>query len=234
MVGTVPACVVFLCLPVVARATGEGDVRSTGAYLRASYAFAQAELRDVKASATAITARAGAIAGECPSALKFAPRDGAFGEVGEEIERSVWLANVGPVRSVTLQFTHRVAHLEWADRKLTELVRAQAARERWVATVAPPASCVAVAAWKESAYTTLPAAVGAFLLRQEALEAAAGFSEETFEARIERRLLRYEDPGERRLARRVRRLEGVVGRRLYAAQVAGRRKLEAALGASPL
>lgn len=206
----------------------------TEAYLQASYVFARAGLRDVGESVAAITARANAIAGECPSVLTFAPRDSAFGEVSEAIERSVWLANIDPERSAALQFADRVARLKWADRKLTQLVHAQAARERWAATVALPAMCAAMVAWKESAYTMLPAAVGAFLSRQEALEEAAGFSEESLEARIERGLRRYENPPEKRLVDQTKRLERVDERRLYAAQMAAQRKLEVALGASSL
>ncbi len=166
--------------------------------------------------------------------LTFAPRDAAFGEIGEGIDRTVWLANVAPVRAVTLQFVGRVAHLEWADRKLTRLVRAQAAQERWAAMVAPPAMCDALAAWQRSAYTVLPAAVGVFLSRLEAVEDAAGFSEESVEARIERRLRLYEDPREKRIAGEIERLEGILYKRLRTTFVAARRKLEAALGASPL
>jgi hypothetical protein len=228
------ACAACLWLPGFARAADVRETGSTGAYLQASYAFAQAELNDVQASAAAIVARANTIARECPSALTFAPRDAAFGEVAEAIGRSVWLANVGPAHSATLRFANRVAHLRWADRKLTQLVRAIAARERWVAIVALPKVCPAVAVWRKSAYTALPKAVGAFLSRQQAIESAAGFSEESFEARIERQLRRYEDPGERRLAGKIERLERVSGRRLDTAQAAALHKLEAALGASPL
>ncbi len=150
------------------------------------------------------------------------------------IDVDVWFANVAPVRLETLQFARRISSLRWHDRKLTLLVRALAARERWVASAAPPGVCGALAAWRGSAYTSLPATVGAFLARLEALEEAAGPSEVSFEARIERRLRRYEDPGERRLAGEVERLERTVGTRLSAAFVAAQRKLEVALGASPL
>lgn len=228
------ACAACCVSPGLAQAAGPEGLRSTDAYLQASYAFVRAELRDVGESAASIAARAGAIAGECPSALTFAPRDSAFGEVAEAIDRGVWLANAEPVRSATLRFASRVGRLEWADRKLTKLVGAQAAWESWAAMVTPPAMCAAITAWKASAYTALPAAVGAFLSRQEALEEAVGFSEESLEERIERRLRRYEDPRERRLAGEVERLERVVYTRLHVAQTAARRELEAALGVSSL
>lgn len=228
------ACLACLYVPGLASAAGKESVRSTQAYLQADYAYTRAVARDAGASAAAITARAAMIAGECPSVLTFAPRDGAFGEVAQTIERSVWLANVDPVRAATLRFVDEIGHLRWADKKLTQLVRAVAAQERFAATVTPPAVCASVEAWKNSAYTTLPAAVGAFVSRLEAIEAAEGFSEESLEARIEHRLRRYANPHERRLAGAVKRLEGIAERRLDTAFAAARRKLEAALGASPL
>ncbi len=228
----VVTCIACL-LPDLAQAE-QDDASSTAAYLQTDHAFVQGEFRDLGQSAAAIAASAGVIAGECPSALTFAPRDAAFGEVGEAIERTVLLANVEPVRSVTLRFSRRAGGLRWADGKLTRLVGVLVARERLAATVALPAMCAAVDAWRQSAYTTLPATVGTFLSQLEAVERAAGFSEVSVEARIERRLRRYEDAREKRTATDTERLEGILDKGLQTAFVAARRKLEAAWGASPL
>jgi hypothetical protein len=228
----VAACIACL-LPDLAQA-GQDGASSTAAYLQADYTFVQGEFRDLGQSAAAIAASAGVIAGECPSALTFAPRDAAFGEVAEAIERTLLLSNVEPVRSVTLQFSRRAGGLKWADGKLTRLVDVLAARERLAATVLLPAVCSAVDAWQRSAYTALPETVGSFLSQLEAVEEATGFSELSVEARIERRLRRYEDSREKRIAGETERLEGILDRGLQTAFVAARRKLEAALGASPL
>jgi hypothetical protein len=229
------ACVACCCLPAFARAAGRAqDAGSTSAYLRASYAFARAELRDTQAIAATIAAWAGRIDEECPSALTFVPRDRAFGEVAETIERSVSLAGVAPMRSAMLAFAAETAHLKWANPALTRLVRAQAQQERWAATVALPALCAEIAAWRGSAYTTLPAAVGSFLARAGAGEEAAGLSEESLQARIEDQLGRHETPSERRLANEIKRLEHAVERRLNAAEAVAQHKLEAGLGAPSL
>ena len=78
------ACALCVCLTTPALAAGRADdVAATRAYLRASLAYERTINREAADGVAAVEARASGIAGECPSALTYAPRDAAFGELGE-------------------------------------------------------------------------------------------------------------------------------------------------------
>jgi hypothetical protein len=212
------------------------DPAATRAYLHASEVYAQGARAETNASAVAIEARASRIANECPSALVYAPRDAAFEGLGEETVSSLFYAGVAPFRSETLKLAKAIGHLAWSDRRLTRLVRSQAAEERAIAMLALPDVCADIAAWKASAYAALPASARRFLASVAALEAGStiGPSEESREAAIMRLLGRYEGPAQRRTARTIERLQARAGRRVMAAVALARVKLAAALGVSAL
>jgi hypothetical protein len=231
------ACAACACLPVPALAAVHADdAAATRAYLRADDAYEGGAYAEVGAMVAAIEARAGEIAGECPSALTYAPRDAAFGELGEEMGTTVFFAGQVPVRSMILRLAGTIAHLTWSDRRLSRLVRAEAAEERAIAVLALPEVCADIAAWKASAYAALPQSTVGFLARLRASESLSvvGPSEEPREAVIRRLLRPYEGPAERRAAKRIEHLEAQIGRRLAAAAAAARTKLAAALGVSAL
>lgn len=185
------------------------DAAATQAYLRASEAYARGASAAVGATVTAIDARASEIAGECPSALTYAPRDTAFGEIGEEASATLFYAGLAPMSATTLSFARAIGRLSWSDRRLTRLVRGQAAEEAAFVALAQPDLCADIEAWKASAYAALPQSTTGFLARSEALESGGyvGSSEESREAAILRLLKPYEGPGERRALRQVERQE---------------------------
>src|ERR1700735_3255202 len=78
------ACAGMLCVSSPALAAGTSkDAVATRAYLRASAAYASGESTWIGTSVSAIATRVSEIAGECPSALTYVPRDEAFREIGD-------------------------------------------------------------------------------------------------------------------------------------------------------
>jgi hypothetical protein len=226
-----------VCLPANALASVRADdAAATRAYLRAADVYERGAYAEVGVSAAAIEARTSEIGGECPSVLTYAPRDTAFGELGEEAYRTAFIAGTASERPMNLRLAQAIEHLRWSDRRLTRLVRAEAAEERAYATLALPDVCADIVAWKASGYAALPQSATSFLARLYAIESLSfvGQSEEFREAAIMRLLKPYETPAERRTARGIGRLEAQIGRRLTAAGAIARKKLAAALGVSTL
>lgn len=230
-------CAALACLPAHAlAAVHANDAAATRAYLRASDAYALDASAVLQEHVAALEARASEIAGECSSALTYAPRDEAFAELSEEIVTVVVYASAAPERSLLLRASKEIGHLRWSNSKLTRLVSLRAAEESGIATVALPDVCEEIAAWRASAYAELPRSASRFLARSEAIEAEVfvGPSEESRETAILRLLKPYESPVDRRIAERVERLEARLGRRFSSAISAVKAKLEDALGASVL
>jgi hypothetical protein len=182
-------------------------------------------------------ASASEIAGGCPSALTYAPRDEAFGELGEEARTTAFWAGAASMRSTGLRLADAIAHLRWSDRRLTRLVHAEAAEEHGIAAIALPDVCADIAAWKAGAYATLSQSSTQFLARVHAIESLSegvGASEESREAAIMRLLRRFEGPAERQTAKRMGRVDAQIRKRLEAAVVASQAKIAAGLGVSTL
>ncbi len=231
------ACAGSLCVSAPALAVGRrDDAAATRAYLRASAAYARGVSADLGASVAAIEARASGIAGECPSALTYAPRDAAFGEIGEEASMTLFYAGLAPMSATTLGFARAIGRLSWSDHRLTRLVRGQAAEEASLVALAQPDVCADIEVWRASAYAALPQSATGFLARSEAIESEGyvGSSEESREAAILRLLEPYEGPGERRALRRIERQEERTYKTLRAARKAAGARLAAALGVSTL
>jgi hypothetical protein len=167
------------------------------------------------------------VAAGCPSALVYAPRDAAFEELGAEMGDAEWDAGFAPVRSATEAFARATESLSWSERRLTRLVRSEAAEERAFVALLPPDVCASVEAWKASDYAELPPGVGEFVVHTEQAEPGS------FEV-IMRLLSRYEVPAERRSAKRTGQLEALAERRVEAASKTIWRRLEAAMGVSKL
>jgi hypothetical protein len=212
------------------------NAAATQAFLRAIKVYAHGASAEVGARVATIAARANEIAGECPSALTYAPRDAAFGEIGEEVRTTLSYAGVAPMRVRRLRFARAIGRLRWSDRRLTRFVRAQAAEEVAVVAVALPDVCADIQAWRGSAYAALPQSAMGFLARTAALESRSyvGLSEETRERAIMRLLRPYEGPRERRTVKRIGRQEQRTDRKLGMAAEAAQARLAAALGVSKL
>lgn len=222
------SCTVCAGLPVPAIAAGRAaDAAAARAYLSAAASYANAAYPLVEARIAAMEADERDVAGQCPSAFLYAPRDTAFEELGEEMSDAEWYAGGAPVRSVTEAFAQAIGNLSWSNRRLTRLVRSEAAEERADVALVLPDVCSSIEAWKTSDYAELPPSVGEFLTHVEQIESGSfGF--------IMHLLRRYEGPAERRAAKRVERLEALAGKRLSEASEAIWRRLEAAMGVSEL
>jgi hypothetical protein len=222
--------------PACAHASRVDDVAATRAYLRAGDTFERSASNLVATSVAAIKARANEIAGECPSALTYAPRDAAFGALAEEASKSAFFASVVPIRRALLRQARAIEHLTWSDRKLTRYVHREASEERSLAALTSPNVCADISAWRASAYAALPQSSLQYLARAQKIESLSvvGSSEEPREEVILRLLRRYEGPFERRTAKRVHRLEAQDEKRLGAAATAAEAKIEAALGGATL
>jgi hypothetical protein len=220
-------------------AAARNDAAATRSYLRARYDYDRVVTSEAPAGEAALSARAAQLAGECPSALTYAPRDADFSgideEVGVTLTTSYWM---GPptLRAATLRLARELAPLHWSNRTLTRLVHAESAEERGEATIVPPDVCADIAAWRASSYASLPPDAVRFLARVDRIRALrfVGFTEESREAIIRRLLRRSEGAGERAVARRLARLESRVDARAEGDEVAARKKLAAALGVSVL
>ena len=223
------ACTACAGLPVPAIAAGRAaDTAAARAYLSAAATYANAAYPLVGARIAAMEADEREVAAQCPSAFLYAPRDTAFEELGEEMGDAEWYAGGPPVRSATEAFAEATGNLRWSNRRLTRLVRSEAAEERAdVALVLPDDVCSSIEAWKTSDYAELPPSVGEFLTHVEQIESGSF-------GLIMHLLRRYEGPAERRAAKHVERLEELAGKRLATASETIWRKLEAAMGASEL
>ncbi len=221
-------CIVCAGLPAPAIAAGNAaDAAATRAYLGAAVSYDNAAYPLVGASIAAMEANEREVAEQCPSAFLYAPRDTAFEELGEEMSDAQWHAGVVPVRSVTEAFAQAISHLGWSDRRLTRLVRSEAAEEPANVALVLPDVCSPIEAWKASDYAELPPSVGEFITHVERLESGSF-------GLVMHLLRRYEGAAEKRTAKHVERLETLIGRRLTTASEAIWRKLEAAMGVSEL
>jgi hypothetical protein len=231
------ACAVSAYFPAHALASVQiDDAAATRAYLSAADAYEFDASAELPGRIASIEAHADEIGSECPAALTYAPRDTAFEEVGEELYTTVFFAATARERPMLLRLAHTIEHLSWSNRRLTGLVRAEAAEERAIATLALPDVCADIAAWKASGYAALPQSATKFLARVQAIESLAvtGPSEESRETAIMRLLRPYETPAQRRIARHIERLEAQVNRRLNPARITAEKKLAAAFGVAAL
>jgi hypothetical protein len=231
------ACVGSLFVSAPALAAGRaGDVAATQAYLRASEVYERSASAELGADVAEVETRESEIAGACPSALTYAPRDSAFGEIGDEASTTLFDADVATMSVARLAFARTIDRLSWSDRRLTRLVRGLAAEEVAGVRLALPDVCADIEAWKASAYATLPQSSISFLARVAAIESGSyvGPAEESRETVIMRLLGRYESRGEKRVTKRAERHEQRTRRVLGTAVEAALARLATALGVSAL
>jgi hypothetical protein len=231
------ACAACACAPVSAlAAVTSRNAASTRAYLRIVADQARVANSDLGLGFAALEALEHKIAGECPEALAYAPRDVAYEEIGGEVEYALSIAIGDALDPQALGRARAIGALSWSNRRLTRLVRDQAAEGRGYATYVPPNLCAQIAGWREDAYASLPAASSRFLaeMRASEPEAYVGPREESRETVIARLLEPYESPAERRRAKRIERLENRVANRLNAATTSAETQLAAVLGVATL
>jgi hypothetical protein len=222
------ACTVCAGLPVPAIAAGRAaDAAAARAYLSAAASYANAAYPLVGARIAAMEVDERDVAAQCPSAFLFAPRDTAFEELGEEMGEAEWYAGGAPVRPATEASAQAIGNLSWSNRRLTRLVRSEAAEERADVALVLPDVCSSIEAWKTSDYAELPPNVGEFLTHVEQIESGSF-------GLIMHLLRRYEGPAERRAAKHIERLGALAEKHLATASEAIWRKLEAAMGVSEL
>jgi hypothetical protein len=230
-------CAACACMPVSAlAAVTSRNAAATSAYLRIVADQARVANSDLGMGVAALEALERKIAGECPEALAYAPRDVAYEEIGSEVAYALWIAIEDPLYPQALGQARAIGALSWSDRRLTRLVRDQAAEGLGYATYVPPNLCAQIAAWREDAYASLPAASSRFLaeMRASEPEVYVGPREESRGKVIARLLEPYETPAERRRAKSIQRLENRVANRLNAATTSAETQLAAALGVAAL
>lgn len=231
------ACAACACVPLSAlAAVTPRDAAATRAYLRIVADQARVANSDLGMGVAAVQDLVHQVAGECPGALAYAPRDVAYEEIGDEIEYALSIAFDGPIDPQALAQARAIGALSWSNRRLTRLVRDEAAEERGFATYVPPSLCGQIAAWRESAYASLPASSSRFLeeMRASEPEVYVGPREQSRGKVIDRLLEPYERPAERRLAKKILSLENQVGDRLDAVTNGAETQLAAVLGVATL
>ena len=138
-----------------------------------------------------------------------APRSGKQSEeLGWETLLAAGLAFLGPDRQALHHFVQAVRPLRWSNRKLARLVHDLDA-ESALAEVPLPNLCGDWKAWVTSGYRTLSSGTTSFVHVTRLLVAESGESNESVEGRILRLLARYESAAEKRVARDIKRLEGL-------------------------
>jgi hypothetical protein len=228
----------LLLAPVPALAH-PNDARATRAYLRARETYVSDEAAGLDASIGAIDADEQELAGACPFALTYAPRDAAFEELGDEARTTLLDAGAAITHGARLAFARALDRIRWGDPRLTRLARRLAAEELTPATIVPSDVCADIRAWEASAYTTLPQSTSEFLARSGRGEPGSLASllllfEEPPDVKIARLLRRLESPREIRMALRIERQEQETSIELGTASRTAAARLAAAVGITAL
>jgi hypothetical protein len=237
--GAALACAVCACVPTSALAAARSsNTTATRAYLRIVVEQQRVENSDVGMGVAAVQVFARQIAGECPGALAYAPRDVAYEQIGGEFEYALSIAVDDALvpQAKALGLARALDALHWSNRRLTRLVRDREAEERAYATGTPPNLCAQIAAWRESAYAALPESSIRFLAEMGASEPAifVGPREEPRAKVIARLLESYQKPAERRLTKIVLAFEIRIHNRLAATINSAEKQLATALGVAEL
>ncbi len=212
------AACVALCVGVwapPAAIAARGDVKATGAYLRADDVLTRAVLAHAAASVADMEKEASGVAAECPLALVGAPHGEQLDELGAELTIVVLLSSGEPDKKASLGFAGKVDALHWSNPTIAGLARSVAAEERTAATVTLPDVCIDIKAWTASGYRALPVSTQRFVKATGAIgQETSGGKKESLEELLMRRLQPYEDPSDRQLAKHLKRFDESVEKRL--------------------
>ncbi len=212
------------------------DASTTHSYLRIVYAQTRAEVASLHAGIVAIEAFATRLQAQCPGVLANAPKT-ATGEkpsssavkiAEEELAAALGVAEQTEYKR-RRAFARAVAPLRWSDRALTRLVRSYALGELAQAKLPAPDLCADASAWVRSGYQSVSPGTESYLRRVAALSQATSGAKEV----IMRKLGRYESDADKRVAKRIAKLEESAGRRLLPAIFAALGKVGHALDTAP-
>jgi hypothetical protein len=207
------------------------DNAATATYLRADYLLIRQQTHMAKASVAAIEGEGRSVEKGCASVLAEAPKGSQLEELSQEMSSAVLFSGSKPDRSAMLRFAREVAPLRWNSRRVTRLVRAIAASERKGADLRFPDVCADIRAWVASGYKHLTTGTERFLAHIAALEKVQGAEKGKNAEETALMLLRpYERASEKRLAKRIERLEEALADRMFGAFLKVFAKTALALG----
>jgi hypothetical protein len=186
------------------------DASATASYLQAQYAVVRAEVKSFPAAVAAIEALAKKVQVECPGVLANAPKpasgtppSGTAAEISEEEIDAVFGVAEATEYARRHRFAGIVAPLRWSNRALTRLVHSQAAAETEKAATPAPSLCTDMRSWVSSGYQTVSPSTEHYLKLESALSAKTEGAQDT----ITRKLVPYESPTDKRIARKLAGLE---------------------------
>ncbi|MGO9320006.1 MAG: hypothetical protein ACLQBY_04260 [Solirubrobacteraceae bacterium] len=187
-----------------------GDATATRIYLQEHYAATRAEVKDFSVAIAAVDALGKQLQTECPGVLANAPTpaqgaklSSSETEIDEEETATVFGVAEHTEYPRRRSFARAVSGLRWSNGALTRLVHAYAAAEVAHAEVPPPDLCADLRTWVSSGYQTVSAGTETYLHREAVLSQETDGVEEV----IARKLTRYENQADRRIARQIASLE---------------------------
>jgi hypothetical protein len=177
------------------------DAGATWTYLQAEYSFTRTVYAELSRSGEAVTGIVGRVERECPRVLAGAPEGRDLDGLRQEAGVTVLYTALTPDIRPALDVARAVGRLRWTDRRLTRMVRLEAANNRGSADLllTLPNLCADARAWVSSGYRKLSAGTVRFNKATEAL--STGPVVEPLPL-----LVRYEGPRARLLAHRIQRL----------------------------
>jgi hypothetical protein len=210
----IAAVLLAVSSPAALAQASSSDASVTGAYLQAEYAVIRAEVKSFPVAVAAIEALAKKVQVECPGVLANAPKPasgtpptGTTAEVSEEELDAVFGVAEATEYARRHRFAGIVARLRWSNRALTRLVHSQAAAETEKAAIPAPSLCADMSSWVASGYQAVSAGTERYLKLESALSAKT----EGTSAAIMRKLVPYESPADKRIAKKVAGVENSAG-----------------------
>jgi hypothetical protein len=215
---------------------GSTDAGATHRYLSIAYAQTRAEVAGLRAGIVAIEAFAKRLQAQCPGVLANAPKAATGEKPGSsavKIAEEELAATLGVAEQTEYKrrraFARAVAPLRWSDLALTRLVHSYAAGELAQAKLSSPDLCADASAWVKSGYQSVSPGTESYLRRVAALSQATSGVKEV----IMRKLGRYESRADKRVAKRIAKLEESAGRTLLPEFFAALGKVGHALDTAP-
>ena len=215
---TALAATVALCAASSATAAiTKSDSAATHAYLQAKLALMKGEAQTGTSSLKALEALAARLRGECPQILAGTPladqnsqRNAATDDLSQELIGAMFAPGENAGHALSARFYRSVRHLRWSNRKLTKLLRSLALEADLETGLQAPNLCADIRFWVTSGYTQASAATTLYVHEVERISSTATIEFHPNEGPVTgsedvvaKRLKPYEDPADRRLARRV-------------------------------
>lgn len=144
----------FVSAPAAAGAASR-DIASTHAYIRANYAYLRASKARIASAEANVRRVIGQFAQQCPKVGAGSPQDEAAQRLTYEVAGALWSASysadVGPIRA----FVRAVGHLQWSNRKLTQIARRYIKSLGEFIRLPIPDLCGDVHTWATSGFRTV-------------------------------------------------------------------------------